>query len=257
MLRDREPALTRFAFACLALGGVAAVAAVSDPRLFDGVRVWIKPAKFFASIGVFAMSWAAIAGLVRADRRDARVMRRSRWTLIGSARFELAYITLQAARGQASHFNTATPTYGALYAAMGLAAVALIGTTVPLAWEVARRPAPGTDPDLRDAVVLGLGLTFVLGGVLGGYISAHGAHAVGPETGHLAVLGWNRGGGDLRVAHFLGLHAEQGLPLVIAAARALGLPHGRRVVWGAAALWAALTLATFAQAVTGHPFPFG
>ncbi|MGZ8411758.1 MAG: hypothetical protein ACXW05_03425 [Gemmatirosa sp.] len=256
-LRRREPGLTTFGLACGALGLAAFVAAAVDARSFGGVRVWLKPAKFFVSIAVFTLSWAWIAGLVGAERQGVRPMRIARRTLVATAAFELAYITLQAARAQASHFNIADPLHAILYALMGLAAVALIGTTVPLAWAVARHPAPDADPDLRRAVVVGLLLTFVLGDMLGGYMSAQAGHAVGPEAGHAAIVGWNRTGGDLRVAHFLGLHAEQVLPAIALAGAAFGTRRPRLLLWLAAAAWTTVTLLAFGQALAGRPFPFG
>jgi hypothetical protein len=174
-----------------------------------------------------------------------------------TAIFELAYITRQAARGEASHFNTADPLHALLYALMGLAAVALIATTLPLAWAIARRPAPGVDPVYRRAVLTGLVLGFLLGWLLGGDMSAQPGHAVGAEAGHLAVVGWNRGGGDLRVAHFLGMHAPQALPLAVAAPGVVGVRRRGVVLAVVAVLWTTLTLAAFAQAVAGRPFPFG
>lgn len=256
-LRRREPRLARYGLACLTLAGAAFAAAAVDPRQLGGVPVWLKPAKFFLSVGVFALSWAWFAGLVRPERRRAPALRVARWTLLGASTFELFYITLQAARGEASHFNTADPLHALLYTLMGVGAVLLIATTLPLAWEVARRPAPGADPAYRRAVVLGLVLTFVLGGLLGGYMGAQTGHAVGAEAGHLAVAGWNRAGGDLRVAHFLGLHAEQGLPLLTALAGAAGVRRRGALVWLLAALWTAATLGAFAQALAGRAFPLG
>jgi hypothetical protein len=256
-LRRREPGLTTFGLACGVLGLAAFAAAALDSRSFGGVRVWLKPAKFFVSITVFALSWAWFAGLVRAQHQGSRSMRIARRTLVATAAFELVYITLQAARAQASHFNTGDPLHAILYALMGLAAVALIGTTLPLAWAVARHPAPDADPDLRRAVVVGLLLTFVLGGLLGGYMSAQAGHAVGAEGGHAAIVGWNRSGGDLRVAHFLGLHAEQVLPAIALAGTAFGARRPRLLLWLATAAWTAATLLAFAQALAGRPFPFG
>ena len=97
-LRRREPGLTTFGLGCATLGLAAFAAAVIDPRQFGGVALWLKPAKFFVSIAVFALSWAWLAGLVHDERRGARTMRTARGTLVASAAFELAYITLQAAR---------------------------------------------------------------------------------------------------------------------------------------------------------------
>ena len=257
--RAREPRLVTFAVACLALGGVTGVAAAVDPRTLLGVSVWMKPAKFFVSTAVFALTWVWGAGMVRADRRGARGLRGAERALLTAAGFELAYITWQAALGEASHYNVGDPVHAILYALMGVGAVVLIGSVVPLAWALVRDPAPDADPVLQRSAALGFVLTVLVGGVLGGYMSAQSGHAVGAETAHATVTGWNRSGGDLRVAHFLGLHAAQAVPLAAWGLAAAGVrgPWRERLVWLAAAVWAGLAVAVFAQALGGRPFPLG
>jgi hypothetical protein len=85
-------------------------------------------------------------------------------------------------------------------------------------------------------------------------MSAGTGHHVGtPSAGAatLPLVGWSAEVGDLRPAHFLSLHAMQALPL-------LGLWLDRRgagarpVAW-AGALYAALTLGVFVQALMGLP----
>jgi hypothetical protein len=59
----------------------------------------------------------------------------------------------------------------------------------------------------------------------------------------------------LRVAHFLATHALHALPLAgLAAVLVLPGPRARLAVWGAALVFSAVTLATFAQALAGRPF---
>lgn len=249
----RHPLLARYGLAMLALGAVAMALQVLDPRtLASGVGIWVKPAKFFVSVGVFALTAAWFMGYVRPERRGSLLMRGTVVALIASGSFELAYIVFQAAQGLESHFNVGTPFHAIMYALMGLGAVILTATTLPLAWEIARRPAPGLQRSFVAAVTIGLILTFALGGMLGGYMSSQTGHAVGQTGGSVPIFGWNRLGGDLRVAHFLGIHAEQAIPLLAAAVAALPSAARWAAVLAGSMAYAALTLAMFFQAVAGR-----
>jgi hypothetical protein len=254
-LFERQPTLARYGAALLLLALGTALLQQFDARTLDGVNVWVKPTKFLVSVGVFALTTAWFFGYVRPERRRSRAMGWTVAVLLVSATFELAWISWQAAQGLDSHFNTGTPFYAIMFALMGLFALALTGTTLPLAWEIARRPAEGLQPDYVLAVVLGLVLTFLLGTGAGAYMSAHGSHDVGAEGARLALFGWNREGGDLRIAHFMGIHAQQAIPLLGGMLGLTALPRGARTRWllAGTALFTAATLVLFAQAVSGRP----
>jgi hypothetical protein len=68
-------------------------------------------------------------------------------------------------------------------------------------------------------------------------------------------MNWSRDGGDLRVAHFFGMHAMQVLPVIGAS---LERTLSRRLaivgVIVAACIYAAGTIFTFVQALEGMPF---
>jgi hypothetical protein len=253
-VRRRDPVLAGFGLALLAIALVLAIAWVFDARQLHGEGVWAKPIKFLLSVGLFALTSAWFIGDLPEARRGAAPIRAARWTILGAGAFELVYITWQAALGQASHFNEATPFHMVMYALMGIGALTLTATTLPLAREIARH-GTGLSPALRLAVVLGLVLTFVLGAGAGIAIAAYGGHAVGVATGGpgLPLLGWSTTGGDLRVPHFLGIHAQQLLPLA-GAGLAAALPRRARVaIWLLSALYVLVTLAVFAQALLGRP----
>jgi len=255
----RQGTLALYGLTLLVLSIVAVFLQAIDPRLLDsGVNVWVKPAKFLSSVGIFAVTAAWFFGYVRPERRRSPLMRFAVALLIIAGTFELAWIIWQAAHGLESHFNVSTPFYASMYVAMGIGAALLVGTTLPLAWEIGRRPAQGLSGDFVAAVVIGLLLTFLLGGILGGYMSSQHGHSVGLEGGRTYLFGWNRSGGDLRIAHFLGIHAQQAIPILAVLTAEAGLGKGGRwvaLVVGTAA-YAALTLAIFAQAIAGRPlFP--
>src|SRR3546814_8571492 len=67
--------LTYYGAAFLLLALVTAAAQIFDTRLVDGVNVWVKPTKFFVSVGVFSLTAAWFFGYVRQERRRSRPMR--------------------------------------------------------------------------------------------------------------------------------------------------------------------------------------
>jgi len=205
---EREPTLTRFGLLMWALMIPAAIAYGLDDRLFRGVSVWAKPLKFMASTGLFALCTAWFVGLLPAARRNDRPVRRVVWGVVGFSTFEVGYITLQAALGEASHYNIGTALTSVMYSLMGLFALLLTATQPVLARHIARHGDPSQPAVWRRAVVAGLVLTFVLGAASG--VPLGGLQP--PAGAGIPVFGWH-GAGDLRPAHFLGLHAQQLVPL--------------------------------------------
>lgn len=216
-----------------------------DERTVRDVNVWVKPLKFMASIGLFWLSTAWFIGLLpEAQRRHASV-RGLVAVALGAGLFEIAYITLQAALGQPSHFNFSSPFHQLMYTLMGLGAMAMTATQPVLAWRIARHGRGDLAPVWRSAVVTGLVLTFVLGAGAGGLLGS-----VQPPSGAgLPVFGWHLGGGDLRPAHFVGMHAQQLIPLVGALLAASG--RGRGGLWVFVALYTALWVGAMAMGLDG------
>ena len=250
----RQPVLAALGLVYLALMVPALVGIGLDPRTVDGVGTWVKPAKFLASLAVFCLTMAWFFGYVAESVRKGGLARATVGLIIAASVFEMAYIAWQAHLAQASHFHISDTFPAVMYTLMGVGAVTLVSTTLPLAWLIARHPMPDLEPAFRDAVLLGLILTFGLGGGLGGYMSAQLTHNVGaPGTGPgLPLFGWSMTSGDMRPPHFLGIHAQQILPVAAAVLRMRGR-WGRMLVWVGALAYAALTLVVFAQALRGEP----
>jgi hypothetical protein len=242
----------------MALATMALIAI--DARQFQGVSVWLKPFKFQLSTGVYLLTLALFMGWLPAQAQRARSARYVVWAAVIAGLFEVAYITWQGGQGLASHFNTQTPFLATMYTLMGVGAVVLASASLVLGVLIARTGTYGLPLALKLAVVLGLVLTFVIGTGFGGYLSAQRAgHWVGgvlSDSGGLPLVKWSRSGGDLRVAHFFGIHAMHFIPAFAVALGLARVPQASavRAVWIFAFAFTAFCVWTFVQARNGMPF---
>ena len=215
LCRAADPLLLRTAVLLGLLAPVSAVLVVVDARVLDGANIWLKPLKFQVSVAVFLATLAVMMPLTKASFRRGAAGRITVWTAVSTGVFEIVWITLRAGIGERSHYATETPFGAAMYALMGVAAVLLSLTPVAIAIGAVLggqvRPARRI---LRWAVALGalvglVGASFV-GLLLGGSPDHYPVDAQDAST-RLPVAGWSTERGDLRIAHFVGLHAMQGL----------------------------------------------
>jgi hypothetical protein len=259
--------LTGLSLLMLALLAACLLGLWLDPRSIAGAPAWLKPAKFAASVALYAFSLAWVFQYL-----PGRTRLRSRvgWITASVFVIELAVIVWQAWRGKLSHFNTSTPLDGALFTIMGVGIVVQTLASVVVAVALWRQKF--ADRALGWSLRLGLCVA-ILGGSLGGLMlrptpeqldalrlgppSVVGAHTLGAPDGGpgLPGTGWSREHGDLRIPHFLGLHALQALPLL-----ALGLRRGRwsesqrtRLVLSAAGSYVGLVALLLWQALRGQP----
>lgn len=239
-----------FLLLCMAPAGLAAR---RDPRTLRGVSVWAKPLKFMAALALFSITTAVLMQAAGDTPATQAALWRIAALVTLTAGFEVAYISFQASRGQASHYNTSDTFHAAMTALMALGAIALVASQAWLAIViVAANPAWQSSVAVLGAVT-GLLMTALLSAVSGFLLGARRAPA-GPG---LALFGWQRRG-DLRPAHFLAVHAQQCIPL--AGLLAAFLP-GRAMqagLFGAATAayllaWAALTLTRLGGARIAPP----
>lgn len=228
-----------------------------DARQIGGVSVWAKPLKFQIATVVHLATMAWVASRLDQEWREGWLLHLLLLLAIASAAFEVAYITLQGALQQPSHFNISTPFHAAMYSLMAAGAVVLTVSAGALGVIVALDGQVRMGPGLRSAVVLGLVggtvLTLVIAFEMGGRMTHHVGTPPQPAS-RWPVFGWSRDVGDLRPPHFFATHMMQAVPaLGWLADRAL--PPFAAVIgaWIAAALWAALTLWLFREALAGRP----
>lgn len=205
-----------------ALTAVTLVGYLVDDREVLGVNLWEKPLKFAISGVLYAVTWSWLIGHFTRWRRAA-------WwagTVIAvTLAIELIVIVGAAVAGITSHFNVSTPLATSLWSIMAVAITTLWVATFVAAVALWRNP--GADPARQAAIrtgvaisLLGMGLAFLMTGPtadqLNDFQGIAGAHAVGAADGGpgLPLLGWSTIAGDLRIPHFIGMHALQALPLL-------------------------------------------
>jgi hypothetical protein len=249
-----------------------AVLALVDQRVVNGQIAWIKPAKFAISGAIYMPTLAWVMTYVEGHRRALKVVS---WVTGFVLAAEVALIAMQAGRGVISHFNTATPFDQAVFGAMGAMVLVAWGTgwTVPVLLVRQRFADPALASALRAGVIVSM-IGASLGGLMtkptasqlevmqrGEQPARAGAHAVGVADGGkgLPVVGWSTEGGDLRIAHFAGLHALQIVPLLGLWARRRGSKRGlsalaqRRLVRVTSAGYLGLIGVLVAQALRAEP----
>lgn len=201
-----------------------ALAAHRDARTIRGVGVWTKPQRFLASLALFAVTTALLmlAAGADADLNGIAAL------VIATSTIEAGYITVQAGRGQPSHYNTSDTLHIVFTLVMALGAIALTASQAWLAIVIVRTNPTWLASVSVLGVVTGLMMTFILATVSGFMLGGRRA----PGGPGLPMVGWQRRG-DLRPAHFLGVHVQQIVP-------ALGLMADRLPASAAHAAFAAL-----------------
>ncbi len=189
--------------------GFTLVISLNDERTLREVGVWVKPMKFMAATALFAWStvWASHMANPAVTQGPAYVGICA--LIMVTSFFEVAYITYQGSLGAASHYNTSDSIHALLFGLMGLAAVGLTASQGWLAWEIWKANGSAELSTSALGVVIGLSLTFVLSTLSGFLLGGRQ-----PPAGQgLPWVGWHLRG-DVRPAHFLGVHAQQFIPLL-------------------------------------------
>ena len=267
-----NPALTILAVAMLITFVATLVGVFVDHRVITGAPAWLKPAKFAFSVNIYCFTFVWMLGSVENPPRLVRLVAN---VTAASLMVEMVVILTQAARGTTSHFNQSTALNTALWFTMGAFIVVVWAMNLLLAIILLLRRTS----DCPFAWSLRLGLLISAVGmataffmvtptpeqavrIAGGY-GPHivGAHSVGVTDGGpgLPAFGWSTVGGDLRVPHFVGLHALQALPFLgwVLTRRKWGLAlltasDRLALVWSAGVAYLGLVLMLTWQALRGQ-----
>ena len=222
---------------------------IIDHRVITGVPAWVKPAKFAISLSIYSFTILWLLNFIQGHRRLVSLV-----TTITAlfASGEMVIIITQVIRGTTSHFNLSTPLDATLFQVMGAGAVLawIMGAIVAILLLMQRMTDPAFAWSLRLGILLslvGMAVAFLMTQLTalqlaalhaGQPVTIIGAHSVGVADGGpgLPFLGWSTVGGDLRIPHFIGIHALQVLPFIgcfLSLRRFASLRTGHRValIW--------------------------
>lgn len=217
------------------------VGLVVDDRLLLGESVWVKPMKFGFAMGVYGLTLAWLLSKLSRGRRTG-------WwfgTVFAVAgMLDVGVVTYAAAHGTFSHFNNndepVAQTVRTVFS-VGVGPLLLVTLVIAILVLIDRTG----DRAVRRALGAGLGLaaaSMVVAQWLAGSAGSTprtvtdangdpvvmtGGHGIGdPDGNGMFLTHWSTTGGDLRVPHFVGLHAIQVLLLVTAILAVLASRHG-------------------------------
>jgi hypothetical protein len=270
--------LTALVLFCVFLIAMSAVGLLLDPRAtaLIGTPAWSKTFKFSISVAFYASGLLWIIQFAQGRMRQIANVASS---FIGlNLIFELILIVIQGARAQPMHFNESSPFDVLLWRTMTVGIMSMLVSYLVLVVTTWR--GLKAQPVLAWGVRLGLVVTAL--GLMQGFTMSRptteqlkvlesgqnvpmlGAHTVGSSSliadagPGLPLLGWSTTHGDLRIGHFVGLHALQIIPLL--ALFLVGRPerwltqsHRIALVWIAASAYLGLVWLVTWQALRGQP----
>ena len=247
-IKLRNETLFYFGLVCLLLSVVfLLLTKITNVQVYH-VNAWYKPFKFAFSTFLFA--WAMAWYCYYLPNFNIHLFN---WSVIILLGFEIFYIAFQASKGQLSHYNLSTPIYSALYSMMALAATLVTLYTAYVGILFFKNDFPALPIYYLWAIRLGI-IIFVIFSFEGFAMGSRLNHSVGAlnDNSNWLIIGWSKTVGDLRVAHFIGMHALQVLPLL-----SYYVFKNTKLTIGLTVMYGLLAMLTLIQALQGKPLMRG
>ena len=209
-LKSRNESLYYFGLVCLAASILFLVLSKITSIEVNNLNAWYKPFKFAFATFLYAWTMAWYCHYLPTFNINL-----FNWTIIILLGFEIFYIAFQAGKGQLSHFNLSTPFYSTMYSLMAFAATLVTLYTAYVTVLFFTNQFPDLPNYYLWAIRLGL-ILFVIFSFEGFVMGSKLTHTIGGADGGPGIpfLNWSTKFGDPRVAHFIGMHALQVLPIL-------------------------------------------
>ena len=244
-IRQRNELLYYFGLAALIGAIITAILTQTTTMQINGVNAFNKPMKFFISSFFFA--WTL--GFYSLYLQNQHAVKTFSWVTTIGLGYELVAITFQASRGKLSHYNRETLFDTSILWLMIIAIILVTLATlyIGILFFIQQKF------DINDIVIWSIRLSIILTvifafeGFAMGQLSQHTVGAPDGTEG-MPIVNWSKKHGDLRISHFLGLHAIQLVPL-----SSYFLAKNTFHVFIIALLYLLLTTYTLIKALNGKP----
>ena len=210
-IRDKNAVLFYFGVFMLAGAAILFLLLQTSNLQVMGVNAFLKPMKFYLSGLILAWTMGYFMQYLD-NQKQVNIYN---WVYVITIGYELLAITWQAALGKQSHFNKDTTFDTAVFYIMGFMITVVTLWTAYIGYLFFVQKEFAASMILIWSIRLGLIMT-ALFALEGGIMASFLRHSVGGADGGvgLPVLNWSKQHGDLRVAHFFGIHALQIIPLL-------------------------------------------
>lgn len=248
---------------------ISSIGLIVDNRVLNYAPLWMKPLKFAVSSIIYSLTLLYLTSLIPNQKFLNLANRITNYGLV----VELIIIYLQAYQGKMSHFNFQTLEDMILFQIMAFAIVLVWMSLLVYIWGFIKIDSNNNliIPSIRIGLIitfLSMGMAFTMTspskedlkkaeankGPIGIVMGSHSVNET-DETKRLPFTSWARTGGDLRIAHFLGLHALQALLLLGFLLRRINFSYksGLWIVNAVGISYTGLIIFTLIQALNGIP----
>ena len=182
-LKQRSPLLYWFGWFNMIVGLTCIAGMFIDDIQLLGVNRWLKPMKFYLSVGV--MVWTM--GWLLYYLNNTKKIKQYSWLIVFTMFFENGLILLQAFRATTSHFNIKTPVDIMIFNFMGIFILIFTITCILICIAFFRQKSFNIPTSYVWGIRLGL-LFFILFSLEGGMMLGIMQHTVGAADGTSGIV---------------------------------------------------------------------